>query len=102
MIQRERDYTQIYESINPLDRRDGRVPSWAEISDEFNLSHLPRGKGKLYHAFYRAQRMLALGKERKGRRLLDALDKLPHFNEFEEEHGNTLSLIARKVRGKGA
>ncbi len=102
MIQRERDYTQIYESINPLDRRDGRVPSWIEIVDEFDLGDLPRGVKKLYHAYYRAQRMFALGKRKKGGRLIDALDKLPHFVRFEEEHDGTLNLIARRVRGKGA
>lgn len=86
--------------ISSLDRRDGRVPSWAEISGEFRLDDFSRGEKKIFRAFYRAQRFFAQGRKTKGRRLINSLDKLPHFVDFEDRHGHTLTLIAKKVRGK--
>lgn len=101
MVTKECDYLQVDDFINPLDRRNGRVPSWVEVISEFKLGDLPPGEKKLYHAFYRAQRMFALGKPKKGGRLIKALDKLPYFIKFEDKHSHILDEIAKKVRKKG-
>lgn len=95
MVERE-DKT--YE--NPLDRRNGRVPSWTDVSTQYGLTKLPRGQKKLFQAFYRAQRLFALEKKTKGRRLINALDNCTHFRAFEDENENVLDMIARKVRGE--
>lgn len=57
------------------------------ISTEFGLNTFTRGKRKLFRSFYRFSRLLALKKERKGRRL--------------DENANVLSMIAQKVKGVG-
>jgi len=86
--------------VNPLDQENGRIPSWAKISHEFDLDELPRGQKKLWRAYYRAQRFFAQGRRKKGRRLMKALDNLAHFSQFEEENYNALGSLARRVRGK--
>lgn len=96
MLERE-DFTQVYEAVNPLDRRDGRVPSWFEVTAKVGLEDYPRGKKKLFQSFYRAHRALAMGKKIKGRRLINCLMKHREFQELEAEHPEKLSQIVAFV-----
>jgi hypothetical protein len=88
--------------VHPLDRKvlsqNGYVPSWSEVSNELDLNDLPRGEKKLFQAFYRAQRLYALGKRTKGHRLITALDGNSDFKEFEIQNASTLDRMVRIVR----
>lgn len=95
------------EFVHPLDEEvlsleNGYIPSWTTVSKELGLSELPRGQRKLFRSFYRAHRFYARGKSTKGLKLIRKLERLKHFQEFEEKFSNQLdelvTIVSRGTR----
>lgn len=84
---------------SPSYSRDGLIPGWDEVVGKFNLNRLHPRDFRLLRGYYRAQQRLAEGRRKKARKIFDALERNPDFQNLEERDGALLTSISDFVRG---
>jgi len=67
----------------------------------FELTKLDPRDFRLTRGYYRAQRRIAEGRNKKAQRIFRGLEKTSDFVVLEKERANLLNGIAVFVRGKG-
>jgi hypothetical protein len=84
----------------PSYKRDGLIPSWSEVVVRFELNKLPPREIKFIRGYYRAQRRIAEGRNKKAQRIFRYLEKNPEFTTLEETRSPLFNNIASFVRRK--
>jgi len=87
------------EVIDPELQKDGLVPGWAEVAKEFKLDGLHPRDLRLFENYYRAQRKIAQGQQKRGARAIRGMLKNPDFQALEKEKDTLLFRMARFIRG---
>ncbi|MCJ7793116.1 MAG: hypothetical protein MUP45_04010 [Candidatus Marinimicrobia bacterium] len=83
-----------------LYKRDGLIPAWAEVVNRFELKRLPPRDLKLLRGYYREQRRIAEGRNKKAQRVFRCLAKNPDYLALEKERASLFNNIASFVRKK--
>ena len=85
------------------DELDGNnlIPSWSRVGDKFKLNEiLSPSEQRLTQDYYRAQKRIAEGRQKKAQNIFEGLDKNTHFVEFEKRENTLLTDIAKFIRGR--
>jgi hypothetical protein len=75
------------------------IPSWVEIEAQLPKD-IGTDKEKLIRGYYRMQKRIALGQLVRAKELGQLLDKIPCFEEFENENEKLFAAVDIAVRGK--
>ena len=79
--------------------RDGLIPGWSDVANQFRLNELSSKDRKIVLHYYRGHRMIAQGKRIKGRRTIEGVSKSHNFLDLEHRDPDLLTDIAKYVRG---
>jgi len=88
-----------YLNLTPY-KRDGLIPAWSEVVVRFELKKFPPREIKLLRGYYREQRRIAEGRNKKAQKIFRCLAKSPDYLALEKERTSLFNNIASFVRKK--